>query len=309
MMGRRYILGGGIAGLIWGAYHPDHHIITDNVGGQFNAPFQLGPRFLHLTEYSLVFLHDIGFDVDRIERFEIKVGYICDEGWVDVPDIEFTQNYYLKSRNTASLNGFDGTVMNKGDRKFIALHVDFTEIIDRLRVHLTNRIIVKRVTSIDTQHRAVVADGAVLDYESLVSTIPLDVFCKLASIHNVSLQSSSMAYYLTDRDFFDLRGFDFVYDCRTTSSFHRLSRDKSGVVLDLIESRKFTKSDDPRSSQILNSFILKNAQIMPLKEPIIVEGVKFAGRYGTWNRRWKTEVVIEKAMRGKHESSDVERST
>lgn len=296
------ILGGGIAGLIWAYYHKDYCILTDQVGGQMMSYFDLGPRYLHNKSKAVSdFLKD--FDIP-IKLSTIRVGYVDDEGFVENPDLEFRKKYYMKSRGQDSLEGFDPSVLNTGVSEFQVCDVDFKDLIFKLYVNLNERIYTGRVKKLDLNERLITTDSdMVFKFSKLVSTIPLNIFSWVAGL-NITLNSYDMAYCLLSDDFFDLRGFDYIYDVRSTTAFHRMTKCKHGVVCDVLGTRV-----EEYKTQIHTKYytmpvdesirLVKNNQIISLEKDFELKDqpVKFVGRYGTWNRRWKTETVIEEAQK------------
>jgi hypothetical protein len=295
------ILGGGIAGLIWAKYHPDHFILTDQVGGQMISYFDLGPRYLHnKSKFVESFLKDLEVP---LKPSIIKVGYIDDSGWIDNPDAHFREKYFMKSRGQNNLEGFDPTVLNTNVKEFEVCLVDFKELIAKLFDSLEKRIYMGGVTHINLEKQIVSTDSnMVLKYSKLVSTIPLNIFARVAGL-SIPLQSFDMAYCLVSNDYFDLKGFDYVYDARIDTLQHRMTKCKQGVVCDLVSSKveSFKNYTDPKFFTIpLDQAVrlVKNNQIISLEKDYELKGhnVKFVGRYGAWQRRWKTETVIEEAQ-------------
>ena len=128
----KYVLGGGIAGLIWAYYNDEYFVVSPEIGGQMKSEFNLGPRYLHDNDISRKFLSDLGMTVDN-RKSKIRIGYLDEDGqWVKTPDAEYRKKYYLKSRKTKSLEGFDPSVMNGNKNEFDILTVDFQEIISVL---------------------------------------------------------------------------------------------------------------------------------------------------------------------------------
>lgn len=295
------ILGAGISGLIWAKYHPNHFILTDQVGGQMMSYFDLGPRYLHNKSKAVeVFLKDL--DVP-LKFSTIRVGYLDDSGFVENPNIEFRQKYFMKSRGQNSLEGFDPTVLNTNVKEFEVCDVDFKDLINRLYYELDDRIYMGRASSIDLKEQIIKTDtDMVLKYSKLVSTIPLNIFADVAGL-DIVLKSYDMAYCLTPYNFFHLKNFDYVYDARSTTCFHRLTKCKQGIVCDVLGSKveEFKKQVYEQNSirhEELSIRYVKNNQIMSLEKDFEIEdkNVKFVGRYGTWNRRYKTETIIEEAL-------------
>nr|MDD5651476.1 NAD(P)/FAD-dependent oxidoreductase [Candidatus Nanoarchaeia archaeon] len=295
------IVGGGIAGLIWAKYHTDHFILTDQVGGQMISYFDLGPRYLHnKSKYVEKFLEDLEVP---LKLSTIRIGYLDDTGWIDNPGPEFRQKYFMKSRGQNDLKGFDPTVLNTNIKEFQVCDVDFKLLISKLFDQLEERIYMGSITHINLEKQMISTDSnMVLKFSKLVSTIPLNIFARVAGL-SIALQSFDMAYCLLSKDFFDLKEFDYVYDARTDTPFHRMTKCKMGVVCDVVGTRiiDFKKYIDPKYFTIpIDQAVrlVKNNQIISLENDFELKDkpVKFVGRYGTWNRRWKTETVIEEAQ-------------
>lgn len=273
----KYILGGGIAGLIYAFYNRDYTIITPEIGGQMKSNFSLGPRYLHNTTYSRQLLNDLNIDI--IES-KIKIGYLSDKGFI-VPDNDFRKQYFMKSRNTNSLEYFDSSVMNSYKNEINILKVDFNEIINKLN---TNRIINEKVESIDLQNNLI---NNKIKFKHVISTIPINRL----NLFNYNFQSFDMNY-VQYHVFEDLKDFDYVYDIRTSTKFHRITKDSKFLVCDY-----FNEVDiDIKNEYYINHTKLKNAQIFSVDFVKDLSNIKFVGRYGTWNRKWKTESVIEDAI-------------
>ena len=282
----KIILGSGIAGLIWGYYHPDYYIMGNNIGGQMSSNFDLGPRYLHNSgKFVVDFLSELKVP---FEHKTIKVGYLDDSGFVDNPSQEFREKYFMKSRNQTSLEQFDSSVMNSAKSEFEVLVVDFKKLISILYEKVCYRFLNGMVSSIDLNEKKFYANNVCFKYSKLVSTIPLNIFSKISNL-GLNLQSYDMSYFLVKNKFFDFDGFDYIYDCRTNTAFHRITKTKLGSVLDFF---------GDMSNCLLpseNLVFLKYAQIIPLKEKIEINNVKFVGRYGKWDRKVKIENIIEEA--------------
>ncbi|MDD5649362.1 MAG: NAD(P)/FAD-dependent oxidoreductase [Candidatus Nanoarchaeia archaeon] len=297
----KIILGSGIAGLIWAKYHSDHFILTDQVGGQMMSYFDMGPRYLHDTKQSRMFLKDL--DVP-LKLSTIKVGYIDDSGWVLNPSVEFRQKYFMKSRGRNNLVGFDSTVLNSNKKEFQICNIKFNDIILKLFDVLSERIYYGKVEKIDLQEHKVFADTMSFKYEKIVSTIPLNVFSKIAGL-NLELKSFDTFYCLLSHDFFDLREYDFVYDARLNSPFHRMTKSKQGIVCDILgskinEFKEVVYKEYLILPEKMSFKTIKNGQIISLDKDFELQDrpeVRFVGRFGSWSRRWKTETVIEEAIK------------
>lgn len=298
----KYILGGGITGLIFAYYNTDYTIITENVGGQMGSKFSLGPRYLHKTTNAKSFLDSL--KIPYIERI-VRVGYTDDNGWIEEPDIEFRKKYFLKSRRQKTLEGFDSFVMNSDKSQFQILNIDFPKLIDSLNKKIDDRIMKGRVTDIDIDKKSImVRKGPYLyefEYEYLVSTIPLNIFVKnLFSDHKLkeeNYESYGMTYCLVEEDDkFDTSTFDFVYDAKESTKWHRMTKDDGNIVLDFFGQVEIIDLKDIVGSKYIAHTFLPNCQIISKKESPNIKDVKFIGRYGAWNRVYKTETVIDESI-------------
>lgn len=296
------VIGGGIAGLIYTYYNKDYFLLSDQIGGQMSSYFDLGPRYLHnKSEAVRNFLKD--FEIP-IKLRTIKVGYIDDNGWVKEPDEEFRKKYFMKSRDSKSLSGFDSSVLNSNEREFEICEVDFRQLVHKIYDRIEKRVYLEPVTKIDLENDIIFTKTMKFNYKNLVTTIPLKVFGRLSGIDLEFLRSITMSYCLMKKDFFDLEKFDYVYDIRENSIQHRMTKCDLGVTCDVISSKleKFKEKNnvDDYFSTIEKSIVtVNNNQIVSLDKDFMLcekPNITFFGRYSSWNRKWKTETVIEKSL-------------
>jgi len=293
-MKKNYILGGGIAGLIFAYYNEDFTIISETIGGQFNHYFPMGPRFLEDNEYSRKFLTELEFP---LTMKKIKIGYKQGDTIKETCDKEFMQKYYNKSRGEEGM--INTTIMNGNKKEMDILIVDFKKLIELLTEKIgQKRIKYHKVNKISLYDKKIYTKGKkkVFDYDKLVSTIPLPVFFKLAGKEKKGYESKDMTYVLLKPNFTDLKDFSFVYYCGE-QTYHRLTNDKQGIVADILGWKTITEilEEFPDAVDIKhapNIQIINGETIDKLDEDVL-----FIGRYGTWNREWKTEKVIEEAIK------------
>ncbi len=290
---QNYILGGGIAGLIWAYYNPDFTIITETVGGQFNNYFPMGPRFLEDNEFSRKFLTDLKIPI--IPQ-TIKIGYKYGNKIIDTYDTTFLQKYYSKSRGAKTIA--DSTVMNQQKKEMDILKVDFLKLISLLVEKIGDkRIIYSKIYKIDIHKKEISIKNNKIDvnYNKIVSTIPLPAFYRIIGKRNIC-HSRDMTYVLLEADFIDMKDFNFIYCCGN-EPYHRLTKCKDGIIADVLgwKSEGSIKSIFP---EYIGFKCAPNIQIVsgPSKEKFN-EDIQFIGRYGRWNRNWKTEKVIEEAIK------------
>jgi hypothetical protein len=294
----KYVLGGGIAGLIYGFYNKDFIIISPEFGGQMAAEFAIGPRYLHDTPESRKLLQDLGLP---IEVFVVKVGYFYNGWHTNTPSKDFREQYYMHSRGT--MDGFDSTSMNSGKQSFNALRVDFKKMIELLVQELEeqDRLVKGKVEKIDIDKSQMHLDGGhgnpTIDYNELVSTMPLNIFCKLANIP-FDAQTIQTTYVLVPAKDLDMAVHeDFVYVVDKRKPFHRVTFDKFRELA-VCDCLGWLDEDEVqrRFPTHIKFMPMANTQIIPIAAPPELPNVKFIGRYGTWSRGWKTEKVIKVAQ-------------
>jgi len=291
-MENNYILGGGIAGLIWAFYNKEYKIISTEIGGQYNYSFQLGPRYLEVTKDTQKLLKDLNIITDKKI---IKVGYY-DNQFID-PDNSFKKKYFKKSRGT-NKNISDKTLMNSDKKEMQVFNIDFDKIIHALKIKLFDRIIVGEIAKINLKYKCFFLKNQsnTFCYSKLINTIPLNTFYKITSpeIKKEKLASEDITYILLQNNFFDIKEFNFVY-C-LNEKFHRITKTEKGLVVEWFGEHTEKECRKEFGMNYINSQILKDVQIITLKKIPSIKNIIFSGRYGTWNRAYKTEKVIKEAI-------------
>lgn len=299
-MVNKIILGGGISGLVYAFYNKEYKVISDSFGGQMLNYFNLGPRYLHATIWSEKFLNDLGLP---IEEQVIKTGYQINKiKFVDIMlDIGYKKEYYMKSRGIKDLTGFDETAMSEGKNTFKALKVDFTKVIEKLVIACQSRLIQDKVTLVDVKAKTIsLQSGQVLSYDELINTMPLNIFSGLLLgaddfPKSESFKASPMTYVLLKPQ--PSKGFNYLYVPQINVKHHRLTWDDKGLVADIFGIWTPEQLKKIYRDEYVDSKILYNAQIIPYVGELRLDGVKFLGRYGKWDRHYKTEKIIEEAIK------------
>jgi len=278
-----YILGGGISALIFNFYHKDYTIISPDVGGQFNSNFNLGPRYLHKNKYTEKFLQDIKLQYK--ERI-VNVGYVNEFGELCIPDESYRRKYYMKSRHIDNLEKYDSSIMTSFKNSFEIYDIDFKLLIDKLS---NIKYINGNVKSINLHDKKLLVNNKELNYNKIVSTIPLNIFNKMTSFTDEIFQKQDMIYIKSNEYDINISDYDYVYDIRKDKPWHRVSKDK-GFIYDLC-SYSFDFPFDVLALKELNG-----SQIISTTNNYEPEDVLFLGRYGEWKHNIKIEDVIQKSM-------------
>lgn len=184
-MTNKYIIGGGISGLVFQYYHPEYTIITPDIGGLFASAYI---AIIHDTSETRHFLKDLGYqNVDKLAK-KSYIGYYS-EGWIqDNPTAEMKllsiQRKMSKWNEPVNRDfvpsSFDfstSTTVNY----FKTMNVEPKEVVQALKDKMNPNTIMGKVVKITDTHISIEADGQVFDkpYDSLVSTVAAPIFWKL----------------------------------------------------------------------------------------------------------------------------------
>lgn len=278
-MKQKIIMGAGIAGLIYKYYNPESIIIGEEIGGQFNSRIPLGPRYLEKTKETEKFLDDLKIK-KNIKK--IKILYIDDNSVSTAYTKDFKKAYLLKSRGEKVVA--ENCSMNGGKSKMDVYEVDFQEIIKKLS---ECNIINEKIIKVDLNEMEVITKTGAYEYDVLISTIPMPIFCKLADIiPEKPFAAKDLYFYFGEDKNLDAIDFDFAYDA-SCSPWHRITRIKNGYVYETLNPVV------QNGKKLINK--ISNGQIIS-KDKIVTENVIFAGRYGAFDRSWKIEKVVREAL-------------
>jgi len=290
------VIGGGIAGLVWAMYHPDYHVLTDKIGGQFSASFQLGPKYLHKTLKTEKFLQDIG--ADDIKTKIIRVGFYIDRRIRDINTEENRRIYFEKTRGLSGSETYRST-MSGGDTEFEVFDIDVEQLINLLYERVKEKVIIDKIKSIDLATKYLVGESnQECRFDSLVITVPRPVFCfmieqfeeakKFVSYPTTFIRAKELPGVIdvSDEEF---APYDYVYFSQQNYAFHRITRIQNGEYC--VE----LKGDNiPTQVYETERFVLKIGQLVQRQDTIeYPDFVKFFGRYAQWNHGIKTKELLE----------------
>lgn len=286
-MSKKIILGGGIAGLIKAYYNPDAIIVSKQIGGQFKSDFQLGPRFFHVDENSKKFFKDLGLNP---EIKKIKIGFYYDNELHSENNEENRKKYFEKTRGESSEPY--KSVMSGNITEFDSFDIDINVLMDTLLSKINNQIIEENAIKIDVDENEIVTENNVLEYDELISTIPLNIFLFLTG--NIELAKKYISYPTTfvlsdmnDCPFDDFKDFDYVYVSSKEYKYHRITNTPDGPVFEYKGDEVYETENE------INRFTLKVGQLVHNENTINIKNVEFFGRYATWKHGIKTNELLK----------------
>lgn len=278
------ILGGGIAGLLKAYFEPEAILISDQIGGQFNSPFQLGPKYLHVDEYSKRFFSEIGLK-PNIKK--IKIGFYYKN---ELHNINTEENRKLYFKKTRGKDKPYQSSMSADATEFDSFDIKIDKIIDLLKNKIQNNIILGKVSNINSKERTISINRIKLKYKTLISTIPLNVFLLLNSKPEIAKEFKTYptTFVLSSKKTSDkIKEYDYVYFSESEYLFHRVTRTPRGLVLE------FKGDNIPKIDTEIDRYILKTGQLIQNVIKIDLENVEFFGRYATWDH----SILINKLLK------------
>lgn len=267
------ILGGGIAGLLQAYFNPEALLISDQIGGQFKSPFPLGPKYLHVDDYSKRFFSEIDLE-SNIKK--IKIGFFYKN---ELHNINTEENRKLYFKKTRGENKPYSSSMSSDMNEFDSFEIDSNKIVDVLKNKIKNNIILGKISKIDDNQKIITVNKINLKYKKLISTIPLNVFLFLNNKAEIAKEFKSFptTFILSSKKTSDkIKDYNYVYFSELEYNFHRVTRTEQGLVLE------FKGDKIPQINTEIDRVVLKTGQLVQNDIEINLEDVEFFGRYATW---------------------------
>lgn len=331
------ILGGGMAGLIWGACHPDSLIIEKGpIGGMVHN--NLGPMMIKHTLQSEEFVRSLGMDV-RLK--EIMVGYTYGlQRPLNIQPEGFKEQYVSHSRKipiSEVSNSGHKSMMNSSQNTFLIIELNMQKFIDAMvnKIVDTGGHILKGTVSNIRPRNSCLFYGNPggfenkVAYDSLVSTLPMYVLKRLIyegyddESNSCFPRWSKLTEYVMHKVFVSLKGIDAAcmrekFACVDFAYNVPSDDDYVGSFL----TRVILIGDDPvleftiptedsvymNFLQELNSMLSSGRvefTVSELMHSMIrrnvgikeCECIKMVGRYAQWDHGIRLHTVIAEAMK------------
>lgn len=305
---KKYIIGGGLTGLVWKHYHPEYQIISpEGPGGLYSKTHMV---WLHDTQYTRKMLVDLGWSAPEKLMKKSYIGY-CADSWIrDYQDEQTNKEIILRKMtawtDTVDLS-FEPTSKKlslssiEGENYMNTLNVDLVEMVNRLSTNsdiLNAKVIKINQSTIVIEYKNGVRSE--LEYDSLITSMPAPVFWTMYD-KPLEFKSVPITNVLVDKPpgpFDD--SYEMVY-YTPKQLYSRVSHlDKKYAVEITGEMSQSEFSFIYPKCEILEHFIIKGGRIWPNKDNISPQNnIIFSGRFGKWEYGITTEDVIEQAINTK----------
>lgn len=300
---KKFILGGGISGLVFQYYNPEYTIITPDIGGMYANSYVV---WLHDTAETRRLLTDLGYsDVENLHKRSYmgyyNNGWISDElskelnlaliqkkmsNWNESVDRTFVpESYDMSTRSAKSVN-----YMN-------VLDVNPAEIIKKLD-EKHGKIINGIVTKITSNSITVVAGDIESEYgyDEIISTIAAPFFWK-AYGQERTFKAEPITNIITKvkPEWFNSK-YEMVYYSGELP-FTRISHLQDMYAIEftgVITKEQFEElfPEYPVEKVV----VIKQGRIFKEENEPPAENITFAGRFGKWQFGVTTEHVVKQAI-------------
>jgi len=297
----KYILGGGIAGLIAKYYNPSYKLITPDIGGQLKDNNAAISFFIHNTKETRELLDKLGvaYEEEVINIFYFINGKLC-------KNIDNSQRQRLVAHKMTEYycdySDFiiKDTNLSVQENKLLVLTTDVNKLIDELKPD-NEDMINARIKLINIQNNSLLIkegdDLKTLKYDKLISTIPANIFFYMLYNykHNYNFNYIPATYIISTQrpDFCKENGIYYVDD--EYLIYNRVTVFDSYCIYDITgtptEDELNLKFKDITKISRQYTAIVKSINIYNFRN------IKFIGRNAQWNHKVHIEENIKLARR------------
>lgn len=308
MLKDNVILGGGLAGLIWGVYHPNCLIVEPGkIGGMVHE--NMGPMMIHHTLEVEEFIEKIGLN---LKTRTVNIGYTTDlRNFTPEPPYEgFRADYYRHSRILPRSYPVPSSAMSGGSSKFECIDIPIGKIIDNCQKYILEnegvflKTKVNKVEKVGKEVEMSIGDDlSKIVNTNVISTIPMPIFQKLVEQKWVRAKDGLTKVFVKAQNppSPSQRDYDYIYVVPYYDSpLTRITVTDNEIVYEYT----IKMSDDPN-----NVIEMWRPPLFPSKESSVVRGVvrlskhmkewngiKFIGRTAQWDHSIKLNDVIKEAQ-------------
>ena len=302
MLANKYIIGGGITGLVWKFYHPEFTIISPDLGGMFAKSYMV---WLHDTAETRKLLVDLGMEVKPKKSY---IGYYH-RGWIQDYQTE-DMNLLLIQKKMSKWNEplnrdfvpktRDLSLSNIGGTNYMrTLDTDLSVIIEKLNegAGIVNGFVTKIGNDFLEYKTTKDGDPIQVQCDRLVSTIAAPFFWKAYGQEKEFKFSPITNVIVRERPrTFDDRYEMVYYD--DSVPYTRISHLGGKYALEFtgeISREEFQKLFPDLTVE--DFFVVKQGRIYQ-GEPNLSpsEDIVFSGRFGRWEYGITTEHVVKHAI-------------
>ncbi len=290
----KYILGGGISGLLFAFYNPDYIIISPDIGGKLSNEYLAATVLVHDSPETRKLLYDLDLPL-KLKTHIIKycVGGKLKETVTSIERNEIISKKMNLKKEEGS-NKRDKT-LSYDDNYIPILDIDYQLLISKLE---------KRVQRINDKAIRVTCDEIICEkyrfpYNQLISTIPAPAFWKLYK-NEKYLESIPITFVISKTNPLpeEKTVWDLVYFGDKETPYNRVNSTRDGMYLYEFTG-KYEKSEIQKllpDLNIVSHWYDFNGIVKSDLNNIPPPKVRFLGRFATWDHRIKIQEVIRQSI-------------
>jgi len=292
---RKYVLGGGLSGLIFAAYNSEYKVISPNIGGQYSDMAQL--MFAHANPPTKRLLDDLNIYYEVVTKRTLYV-----KGGEVVDDLAPADKLALiRKKLDDPLHEPRDLNLNAVDDSFITTYeFNFKQLIEQLSKELE----IIPDAAIRISDTTITTSKTSYAYDTLVSTVPADVFWKLRRLpepRELKYSATTFAVSNVAPPGFDIDNAAILYFIDSEVPYVRVSH-KDNLPEFLYEFPGAKRRDDCAqalpggAASLLKYWINPRSVIRTELNNVPPRNTLFCGRLAQWDHRVKIGNVIEMAL-------------
>ncbi len=291
-MSNKYILGGGISGLIHAYLNPGYKIITPEIGGKISNDFMQNTILMHESPEAVEFLNEVGISFKKITH---TIKY-CKGGEIRREIYQLDKIAFIKKKMQDDKFDTKDIALSTHDYYINILKFDWKELIKKLseKSEIINETVI-RITE-----DKIITDKTSYEYDEIVSTIPANIFWQLYYQNKeLKFDSISVTFALADEAPSILSGvpFDLIYFLDKRFKYNRINAQNDKYLYEFSGrlSEEEVKKALPKHAEIIKYYVDDNGIIITNENNIPPKDIKFLGRFSTWDHKIKINDVIKES--------------
>lgn len=295
----KYIIGGGISGLIFAFYNPEYTIISPDIGGQMTHGMH-AMTWIHDTEETRKLLTDLDMSYSFTKTL---MGYYYD-GQVHDDCNDFANSKIIKKKMSDWTNVTDDfqikdKTLSVPETFINTLSTDFDELLKRLSKKV--KVVNDYVTGIDS--KKIYGQNGEYYYKSLVSTMPARLFWKAWTMDgnaflekSPDLKSTPITFIVSELKYpwYDDK-YEMIYIAEDYY-FTRVSSRKNEYVYEFTGIMPEDVFKKLYSENVSKYYINKFGRIHTSENKPPQDNIIFLGRFAEWHHSSKIQHVIKKSL-------------
>jgi hypothetical protein len=242
--------------LINGNVTINNKIIGENIGGQFNEKFKLGPRILKYNNNSKEFITKF---LNNKKLSEFFIGYYYDDKFNNHCNENYRNLYFKKTRGENK--SFENSSMSDNNNIILGYDInnnDIFEFYDKVK----EQCIIDKILKIDLKNKLLKTSNNNFKYDKIINTLPVNIFNKLSGINNKVEYERTYFFKIKKNEINYNDIYDYIYFPEQKFEYHRITKiDDEFCCIEIMEKNIRNFLNIKEDFFILNNGHLKSDNI------------------------------------------------